>query len=334
MADDSRPPRRDGGKPRWKKRAPPGEGREFKRDEGRDFKRGEGRDFKRDGDRPHWKKRAPGEGRDFKRGEGRDFKRDGDRPRRFERDGDKPHWKKRPPAKGRDFKRDEGRDFKRDEGRDFKRGGDRPHWKKRAPGEGREFKRGEGRDFKGGGGFKRDGDRPRRFGDKGGKPHWKKRGDERAEESFHQRDLVRVAGLTAVKALFAASPERVERLFFAAEMKDAAQGYCRILAHSRKVFRETPAEELDRIAGSPMHGGIVAVARPKPINPFDPDAARRWVKDTPLLPILHGVGNPHNLGAIARTAAFLGLPRLVISDHPAQARLSDAAFRVAEGGFE
>ncbi|MEK7820128.1 MAG: RNA methyltransferase [Pseudomonadota bacterium] len=137
-----------------------------------------------------------------------------------------------------------------------------------------------------------------------------------------------------MKALFAGAPERVERLFFLPEMKDEVGGYCRILAHGRKIFRETPADELERIAGSAMHGGIVAVARPKPVPPLDLDETRRWAKDTPLLPILHGVGNPHNFGAIARTAAFLGLPRLVISDHPAQAGLSDAAFRIAEGGFE
>jgi TrmH RNA methyltransferase len=50
--------------------------------------------------------------------------------------------------------------------------------------------------------------------------------------------------------------------------------------------------------------------------------------------ILDGVGNPHNLGAIARTMAYFGLKYLLISDHPAQAGLSDAAHRVAEGGLE
>ncbi len=50
--------------------------------------------------------------------------------------------------------------------------------------------------------------------------------------------------------------------------------------------------------------------------------------------MLDGVGNPHNLGAIARSAAFFGVKRLVLSDHPAQALPSDASYRVAEGGLE
>jgi TrmH RNA methyltransferase len=53
----------------------------------------------------------------------------------------------------------------------------------------------------------------------------------------------------------------------------------------------------------------------------------------PLL-ILDGVGNPHNLGAIARSAAFFGLARIVLADRPDQTLPSDAAYRVAEGGLE
>ncbi|MCC7017770.1 MAG: RNA methyltransferase [Rhodospirillales bacterium] len=117
-------------------------------------------------------------------------------------------------------------------------------------------------------------------------------------------------------------------------MKEEAVGYCRVLAKARKVFREAAPEEIARVAGTPMHGGIVAVATPKPVRAFDPAEAARWAEASPLLPILHGVANPHNLGAIARTAAFFGIPRLVLTDHPAQSGLSDAALRVSEGGFE
>ncbi len=192
---------------------------------------------------------------------------------------------------------------------------------------------------KGFGGHGRDGKRfgDKKFGEKtfGGR-HDRPRGRKFAprDERIHQRDLVRVAGANAVKALFARAPERVERLFFVGEAKESAVGYCRVLAKSRKVFREVPAEEIARIAGTPMHGGIVAVAKPQPIRAFDPGEAAKHARAMPLLPILHGVSNPHNLGAIARSAAFLGISGLVLSDHPAQAGLSDSALRTAEGGFE
>ncbi|MBM3568177.1 MAG: RNA methyltransferase [Alphaproteobacteria bacterium] len=141
-----------------------------------------------------------------------------------------------------------------------------------------------------------------------------------------------IAGAAAIAALFRLAPERVERLLFLPERIEALEAACRAMARAHKPFRHAPAEELSRLAGTPMHGGAVALARPRPIAAFDPVLAARDAP--PLLLILDGVANPHNLGAIARSAAFFGLDRLVLSDHPAQAQPSAAAYRVAEGGLE
>jgi TrmH RNA methyltransferase len=150
----------------------------------------------------------------------------------------------------------------------------------------------------------------------------------------HARELTRVAGLPSVQALFAAAPERVERLFYVPELAEAARGFVRAMVAARRPHRQVPAAELQRIAGSVMHGGIVAVARPKPILELDAHALLAAVDVPRLLLVLDGVSNPHNLGAIARSAAFFGLDRLVISGQPAQALPSDAAFRIAEGGLD
>ncbi|WP_431854440.1 TrmH family RNA methyltransferase [Azospirillum sp.] len=148
------------------------------------------------------------------------------------------------------------------------------------------------------------------------------------------RKLFRVAGLAAVSALFEREPQRVERLFFDERLKDAVGAICQRLARARRPYRMVDGEELARVAGTPMHGGVVALIEPRPVPAFDPEAARRWAADKRPLLILDGVGNPHNLGAIVRTAAFFGFPRLILSDHPAQALPSEAGYRVAEGGFE
>jgi TrmH RNA methyltransferase len=147
-------------------------------------------------------------------------------------------------------------------------------------------------------------------------------------------EATRVAGLAAVAALFARAPERVERLFFVPDLGREVGRFCQTLGRMHKPYRQVDAEELARIAGTAMHGGVVALAKPRPVIAFDPAEACAWAGAAPLLVILDGIGNPHNLGAIARTAAFLGIDRLVISDDPAQAGPSDAAYRVAEGGLE
>ena len=148
------------------------------------------------------------------------------------------------------------------------------------------------------------------------------------------RTLLRIAGLPAVAALFATAPERVERLFFDERMKGTVGAFCAALARARKPYRLVPEDELARVAGSVLHGGVVAVAEPRPVLPLDLAEAPLWARDGLPLLVLDGVGNPHNLGAIARSAAFFGVKRLVLSDHPAQALPSDASYRVAEGGLE
>ncbi len=161
----------------------------------------------------------------------------------------------------------------------------------------------------------------------------RQRQDERARP--HPDDkLVRIAGLPSVAELFETGADRVERLYFEAALKAEVQPWCAVLARRRRVYRQVGAEEMQRVAGTAMHGGIVALARPRPIRDLDPSAADKWAADGAPLLILDGIGNPQNIGAIARTAAFYGLRRLVVSGHPGQAGLSDAAYRVAKGGLE
>jgi RNA methyltransferase, TrmH family len=148
------------------------------------------------------------------------------------------------------------------------------------------------------------------------------------------KKLLRVAGPPAGSALFAVAPERVERLFFEARMKPYISAFCAELARRRLPYRLVDAEELERIAGAVMHGGIVAVAQPRPVPVLDATKCAQWAARSGLLLLLDGVGNPHNLGAIARTAAFLGIERMILSNHPAQAGRSDSSYRVAEGGLE
>lgn len=166
------------------------------------------------------------------------------------------------------------------------------------------------------------------------RPTGSRRPKQAPREPRERRDLARISGLPAVKALFQTAPERVERLFFLAELRRDVAEFCQVLAAARKPFREVGAEELAKVAGTALHGGVLAVAAPRATAVFDPVEASAAASGVPLLLCLDGVANPHNLGAIVRTAAFFGLDRLVLSDHPGQAGPSDAAHRVAEGGLQ
>jgi TrmH RNA methyltransferase len=140
--------------------------------------------------------------------------------------------------------------------------------------------------------------------------------------------------MQAVTSLLARAPERLVRLFISPALRGRAPDLLRMVQQRGRPCREVPPEELQRVAGTAMHGGIVAVARPQPIADFDPEVARQWATMHRLVIALDGVSNPHNLGAIARSMAFFGVHGLLLADHPAQALPSDAAYRVAEGGLD
>jgi len=139
-----------------------------------------------------------------------------------------------------------------------------------------------------------------------------------------------ICGVNAVAALFTNRPDDALRLFYLAERRDVAGPWCAVLAAARRPYRMVPAEELAKVAATPHHGGVAVIAKPRAVDMLDLRAPPRL----PFLLVLDGVGNPHNLGAIARSAAFFGVRGLLLHEVPGAALPSDAAYRTAEGGLE
>jgi 23S rRNA (guanosine2251-2'-O)-methyltransferase len=88
--------------------------------------------------------------------------------------------------------------------------------------------------------------------------------------------------------------------------------------------------ELDRLAGGERHQGVLATLE---------EASRRWtleqvvaVEARPLIVILDGVEDPHNVGAILRTADAVGATAIVRQERHAAA-LGPAAARASAGAL-
>jgi TrmH RNA methyltransferase len=123
------------------------------------------------------------------------------------------------------------------------------------------------------------------------------------------------------------------RLFFDQPMSRKVGAICKSLAQAKKVYRCVEPAELEKIAGSLHHGGIVAVIEAADVRAPKPGAATEWARRREPLLVLDRVGNAHNLGAIVRTAAYFGVARIIVPDDPTAALPGDAAHRVAEGGM-
>lgn len=145
---------------------------------------------------------------------------------------------------------------------------------------------------------------------------------------------VSICGLSAVRSRFETAPQTIKRLFFTQEIAPQIGDICQALAQARLAYRCVPEEDLERISGSIHHGGIVAVVERPPFRPPELDEAREWARRGETLLVLDCIGNPHNLGAIIRTAAFFGVTKLVLAEHPMAALPTDSTYRVAAGGLD
>lgn len=99
----------------------------------------------------------------------------------------------------------------------------------------------------------------------------------------------------------------------------------------RRVWKapETPAEELERLCGSPDHQGVVAEVDAYPYA--DPNALLRG--EGALLVALDQVQDPRNLGAVARSAEFAGAAGLVVPERRS-AEVTAVACKASAGAVE
>jgi 23S rRNA (guanosine2251-2'-O)-methyltransferase len=82
------------------------------------------------------------------------------------------------------------------------------------------------------------------------------------------------------------------------------------------AVRFVPRAELDRMAGNNAHQGVVAVTSAKQYNDLD-DIVTAKRGEHSLIVVLDGVEDPHNLGAILRTADAAGADGVVIPERRA-----------------
>ena len=148
----------------------------------------------------------------------------------------------------------------------------------------------------------------------------------------HRRDLV--YGLHAVRAVIDRAPERLLELWMAEPRHDARARDLKERAQAAGLKVQLVGNEsLAKLAGDVAHQGVVAAVRP--LKPWDEEALIASVSTVPdpLLLVLDGVTDPHNLGACLRTADAAGV-RAVILPKDRSAGVDAVARKVAAGAAE
>jgi len=151
-------------------------------------------------------------------------------------------------------------------------------------------------------------------------------------------DELAVCGMNAVLAVGEHHPNTINRLFLREDRFYSFTAVCKQLAERKRPYKICDDEELERICKSVHHQGVVAMIEEPIVEPLSLEDLDVWVNEKKTGIILHSIGNDHNLGAIARAAAFFDVSYIVLNEKDTsfeeEVRLTTSAYRVAEGGFE
>jgi TrmH RNA methyltransferase len=160
----------------------------------------------------------------------------------------------------------------------------------------------------------------------------------RSAPKAHEGDAapreIRLYGLNACLAAFAKRPDALRKVYLTEARIPTLKPVLAWCVKHRLGYRVVEEADLDKLTSSRHHEGVCfEMLRAAPLGVAELVATQPKPPDASLLLWLDGVGNPHNLGALLRSAAHFGVAGVVV---PPESSLdvSGAAARVAEGAAE
>ncbi|MCR5674141.1 MAG: 23S rRNA (guanosine(2251)-2'-O)-methyltransferase RlmB [Lachnospiraceae bacterium] len=166
--------------------------------------------------------------------------------------------------------------------------------------------------------------------DKHGENNRRERGQTAREREV---DGLLLEGKNAVReALSAGLP--IQRVWFLKNDEKGALKSIKTEIIARGIpYRETDRAALDRMSRTGHHQGVIAQAAAVPFASMDDIFARASSRgEDPFLILLDGVEDPHNVGAIIRTAEVLGAHGVVLTKDRC-APLSETVMRASAGAL-
>ncbi len=143
-----------------------------------------------------------------------------------------------------------------------------------------------------------------------------------------------VSGIHPVLAVLRAGPERIREIYVQDDLgRSRAARLAPLLESDIARVQRVDAATLEKLAGTDRHQGVVVVASPPGV--LDETAARAFVAgvENPLLLVLDGLEDPHNVGACLRTADAAGVD-LVVSGQSRGVGLTPTVRKVSAGAAD
>ncbi|MFY9570999.1 MAG: 23S rRNA (guanosine(2251)-2'-O)-methyltransferase RlmB [Blastocatellia bacterium] len=141
-----------------------------------------------------------------------------------------------------------------------------------------------------------------------------------------------IYGLLPVLEALRSGGRRIDRLVIAEGARDSKlRAVIEAARRARVPIRREPRVALDRLTHNSNHQGVILVT--SAASYADADELLSNVSPQTILLLLDGVEDPHNLGAIIRTAECAGASGVVVPERRA-AHLTEAVAKTSAGALE
>lgn len=148
-------------------------------------------------------------------------------------------------------------------------------------------------------------------------------------------DEIKLCGYNSCLKLYETRAEDVIRVYVVEPRREEFSELIKSCVRRRKAYHIVTPADLEKISGSTHHEGICIIAKRRLPSSWGHflETLEANPEDAQLVLILEDVANPHNVGAIVRSAANFGC-KYVILPNEKDYKPSAALLRTAEGGGE
>lgn len=141
---------------------------------------------------------------------------------------------------------------------------------------------------------------------------------------------IRIYGENACAAVFKKRPQDIIQFFLTKEKLNKYSNITKYCAKNKRAYHLVLREELDKMTKATHHEDVCMLVNKKPVRTLTQFLLDK--KKSSLLLALENVGNPHNIGAIIRSAAHFGVDGIILTEGKSSDTAS--AIRTSEGGAE
>ncbi len=149
-------------------------------------------------------------------------------------------------------------------------------------------------------------------------------------KKFNRQSEIKIYGENACLAVFKKRPNDIIQLFLTKEKLKRFSEVTKFCAKNKMAYHIVSREELDSMTKATHHEDVCMLVRKSLTRTLE-----QFLQTKPaeaILIALENVTNPHNVGAILRSAAHFGANGLLLPE--AKLAQSAAAVRTSEGGSE